>query len=304
MEGDEFTVLEPEIEAIADEMDLPMTTATTLHRNIGDLHEVKQKLGNAGPEEYIQSLRQREWLMEERSQIVSQWTSVLMEWILSQAERPTLIHNPELHEEYQKKRNQVVYEMRRVDQDWIGVTQELRGVENDLVNIFRTHFETRDVPFEKKKHKIIELKTRFPYLRSNKELVARAADCSQSYAEKFKHIPGEGIASRRVKGKLRKGVLERDDHSCVCCGEGSDIVVHHIIPRGSGGVNSKENLATLCEDCHYYAHGGGKQREGNLTSTADWDSVEYENREEFWDEWIHRDFQNRGRPGVARSDFN
>jgi len=208
-----------------------------------------------------------------------------------------------LQEDLVRKEEWVKYEMRRVDHEWIGLTRELRTVEKKLIEIYLDHLEDDDRQFQYKKDKIVELKRAFPYLQANAELVAEATDSSYSYVNKFKYIPEEGVANRRVKGKLRDKVLERDDHVCVSCGSEDEIQVHHIIPRDQGGENAEGNLATLCADCHYYAHGGGQPTEGGGYSAASWDSVEYEDQAEFWDEWVYQGFEERASKGIARTDF-
>ncbi|WP_254862266.1 HNH endonuclease [Halovivax gelatinilyticus] len=207
-----------------------------------------------------------------------------------------------LQEELKQKEERVKYEMRRVDPDWIGLVQELRKIDKELIDIYQTHLADKDRKFQYKKGEIIELKSAFPYLRANTKLVTEATDSSISYANKFKYIPGKGVANRETKSKRRDEVLERDDNTCVSCGSEDELQVHHIIPRSQGGKNETANLATLCADCHYYAHGGGAPTDRGY-SAADWDSVEYEGQSEFWDEWVNRSFEERPPKGFTRVDF-
>ena len=62
----------------------------------------------------------------------------------------------------------------------------------------------------------------------------------------------------RIRGhewfKIRKQVLERDDWQCCNCSEGSNLVVHHIVPISNHGTNQLANLVTLCRQCHRAAH--------------------------------------------------
>lgn len=56
-------------------------------------------------------------------------------------------------------------------------------------------------------------------------------------------------------------VRKRDDYQCQGCGldqEDHDgrLPVHHIVPLGCGGTNTRRNLITLCEECHGRIHGG------------------------------------------------
>lgn len=56
---------------------------------------------------------------------------------------------------------------------------------------------------------------------------------------------------------LREVVLERDDNTCQGCGSSSrELHVHHIVPLGCGGTNTRRNLISLCDECHGRIHGG------------------------------------------------
>lgn len=57
----------------------------------------------------------------------------------------------------------------------------------------------------------------------------------------------------------RKKILSRDGYECVFCGMDDDLHtrafgrglhIHHIIPRREYGTDSKENLMTVCTQCH------------------------------------------------------
>jgi 5-methylcytosine-specific restriction endonuclease McrA len=51
--------------------------------------------------------------------------------------------------------------------------------------------------------------------------------------------------------EARTAVLKRDGYRCVNCGQtGTELHVHHIIPRSEGGTNDLSNLVTLCGKCH------------------------------------------------------
>jgi hypothetical protein len=62
----------------------------------------------------------------------------------------------------------------------------------------------------------------------------------------------------RVFWKNRLIVLERDDHTCQCCGCKQDskqtnkLCIHHI--DGDRQNNSPSNLITLCTQCHLSLH--------------------------------------------------
>jgi 5-methylcytosine-specific restriction endonuclease McrA len=50
--------------------------------------------------------------------------------------------------------------------------------------------------------------------------------------------------------QIRRQVLERDNRTCKKCGQKSHLHVHHIIPRRKGGLNTLDNLISLCHKCH------------------------------------------------------
>ena len=61
---------------------------------------------------------------------------------------------------------------------------------------------------------------------------------------------------RDTSPKLRREVLERDNYTCVYCGEPAK-VVDHMTPMGRGGPTLKGNLAAACHSCNI--------RKGNKT---------------------------------------
>lgn len=63
-------------------------------------------------------------------------------------------------------------------------------------------------------------------------------------------------ASKSEFSKVRLEILERDNYKCVECGSIHMLNVHHIKERCQGGDNSKENLETLCYECHMEKHKG------------------------------------------------
>ena len=78
--------------------------------------------------------------------------------------------------------------------------------------------------------------------------------------------------ARPIPKKLARAVLERDNEICQFCGrQGANI--HHIVFGGTGRkrIHSKENLITLCLECHRNAHSNGEMREW----TYDWSRKKY-----------------------------
>lgn len=52
---------------------------------------------------------------------------------------------------------------------------------------------------------------------------------------------------------LIKKVTERDGR-CVLCGATKDLVAHHITPLTDGGLDTIDNMVTLCEKHHWLYH--------------------------------------------------
>jgi hypothetical protein len=56
--------------------------------------------------------------------------------------------------------------------------------------------------------------------------------------------------------KRAENIRNRDLKQCAGCGRMNvELHVHHIKPLSNGGLNSKDNLITLCRECHQAIHG-------------------------------------------------
>ena len=69
------------------------------------------------------------------------------------------------------------------------------------------------------------------------------------------------MASKRSKAcdispKVRKEVLERDNHQCIICGANYGLQIAHYISRARLGLGIPENLATMCVHCHFQFDNG------------------------------------------------
>jgi hypothetical protein len=74
------------------------------------------------------------------------------------------------------------------------------------------------------------------------------------------------LLARRLKGQpprpvwwaLRQKVLERDDYTCVYCGErGGRLTLDHVLPVSRGGTSELTNLVTACATCTAPREPGG-----------------------------------------------
>lgn len=87
--------------------------------------------------------------------------------------------------------------------------------------------------------------------------------------------------------KVKKRVFERDNGSCVICGNNYNVMPNaHFIPRSKGGLGIEENIFTACtrltqNDCHYkfdeYGVGRDKVREYLISQYPNWseDKLKY-----------------------------
>jgi len=57
--------------------------------------------------------------------------------------------------------------------------------------------------------------------------------------------------------QLRAAVLARDYNQCVVCAGSRRLTAHHIKARTDGGVDTMDNLVTLCGSCHSRLERGG-----------------------------------------------
>jgi len=308
---------------VAESYDIPYRTAFRWTENI-DVEEIGTNVPDR--EDYLYFLRRRAWIPLEQSALFLRQTGPMHEWIGSripeldiscgewleiksenhkiaigrgegplrflaledgefESTRDWPVDIERVYRELQAKDEQVRWELCRIDPEWIALAREAWDVETTLIDLYTDLVPPAD--YETKKEHVIALKSTFPYLRLHDELVVRAADCSMSYAKQFQYVPGEGVGDREVSRRLRGNALDRDDHRCVSCGSDDDLHVHHIIPRSQGGPNELDNLATLCAECHQYAHGRGSE------GRADYTKVDYADRDRFWDEWIDQDFDDR-----------
>ena len=66
----------------------------------------------------------------------------------------------------------------------------------------------------------------------------------------YQHGPQYGFEN------VKEYVRCRDGYKCRKCGSKTHLEVHHIIQRKDGGTNHRDNLVTLCHNCHAALHRG------------------------------------------------
>jgi 5-methylcytosine-specific restriction endonuclease McrA len=328
---DAFSMFDNEaVERIASHFDIPTSTAADWNSELGDFETLTQNVGASAPDSdrYLTLVRRREWLPYEREAVLRSRTVPAHKWLGEKAEKfsveidsggeleirneegswhySTIINSDGLssslyaehHENDPEKQDRVAFlkrlertdsiireYTRRYDSEWISLAREEQTVRRELSSLYR---DVVGHPHEESQKKAVvkRLKESFPYLRLDNRFTARIADCSISYARRITYTSERGAESRRAPSALKREVRERDDGKCVVCGD-DGTVVHHVIPHSQGGPHKRDNLALLCDRHHEYAHGRGKER-----VVSSYDTVEYDSREEFWNDWIETDFDD------------
>jgi predicted DNA binding CopG/RHH family protein len=79
------------------------------------------------------------------------------------------------------------------------------------------------------------------------------ADDEDGEEIEFDTVPQIGLPE--LTPEIKQQVLERDKHTCLCCGikagKGVSLNADHIKPVSMGGTNDIENLQTLCKQCNF-----------------------------------------------------
>ncbi len=88
-----------------------------------------------------------------------------------------------------------------------------------------------------------------------------------TYNQKLYPKDHKPATSREVQPQLRKLVLERDNWTCLKCGETDTLHCHHIDPVKSNPIESVDvdNCITLCIKCHKEAHQQKGCKTGDLS---------------------------------------
>jgi phage replication O-like protein O len=114
--------------------------------------------------------------------------------------------------------------------------------------------------------------------------------CFNKHYDLWKPLPKKVTNIGRVlKGRvsikdIKKGVRERDNNICLCCGYNGNVTkenlhIHHI--DFNQGNNAHDNLITLCKSCHGKAHNNNSEYKAYLKTliTQNGNEVELPNRE-------------------------
>jgi len=58
--------------------------------------------------------------------------------------------------------------------------------------------------------------------------------------------------------RRRYAIFKKYGYICQLCGRYSkgDLALHHITPKGCGGLDTDDNMIPVCNECHTYIHSG------------------------------------------------
>ena len=82
----------------------------------------------------------------------------------------------------------------------------------------------------------------------------KAWEVEHRAAMDLEHTPRVSFYTSPEWKITHKNALDRDGHKCQRCGVTAELVVHHKIPRKSGGTDKLDNLKTVCRSCHMKEH--------------------------------------------------
>ena len=63
------------------------------------------------------------------------------------------------------------------------------------------------------------------------------------------------MLSANISSQTRKAVYRRDHYRCALCDSTRGLQIHHVMNRSQGGLDTEQNLITLCMYCHAVIHG-------------------------------------------------
>lgn len=62
-------------------------------------------------------------------------------------------------------------------------------------------------------------------------------------------MPSKRTKAVAITPKVRQAVEERDNYSCIFCGQRGRGEAH-LVSRAQGGLGVEENIVTVCRQCH------------------------------------------------------
>lgn len=64
-----------------------------------------------------------------------------------------------------------------------------------------------------------------------------------------------------ISSKVRQEVLERDGCQCIICGSKQNLQIAHYVSRARLGLGIAQNLAVMCDYCHFQMDNGKYHKE-------------------------------------------
>lgn len=102
-------------------------------------------------------------------------------------------------------------------------------------------------PFYGKKH---SEETKKKQSKSKKDLIENGWKPSSYIDGRSKFISSNHLSKDTAWRAIRREILSRDNYICQLCKGDKATHVHHIIPRRIVKVHNKNNLISLCKECH------------------------------------------------------
>lgn len=78
-----------------------------------------------------------------------------------------------------------------------------------------------------------------------------------------------------ISKDTRRRVYRRDGYRCALCDDPRRLQIHHVIFRSQGGLETEQNLITLCPRCHALCHGTDIDRLGKSMEEMAQYCIEY-----------------------------
>lgn len=170
------------------------------------------------------------------------------------------------------------YALLRETQDWEaahrwnmakGIRQKKTSVRDKILEYLRSNVGTA-ISGEELQYvagnrtewarRVRELRTEYGWPILTKQSGGQELDVGMYLLEEDRQSPEH---DRVIPDRVRRSVLERDHYACRRCGWNHDLYsrsdprhleLHHIEHHAHGGLNTIDNLATLCTGCHDELH--------------------------------------------------
>jgi 5-methylcytosine-specific restriction endonuclease McrA len=79
-------------------------------------------------------------------------------------------------------------------------------------------------------------------------------NCEEEESIRYRNNQIKEKEYQKEFNKIKPEILKRDGYKCTLCESTIKLHVHHIVSRKDEGQNNKENLITVCKECHLMLH--------------------------------------------------